>query len=46
MSQPKENYSAKLRAKSMVYFVICIILTLICLVPIYILIINATRRYY
>ena len=45
MSQPKENYSAKLRAKSMVYFVICIILTLICLVPIYILIINATRKH-
>lgn len=44
MSKPaKDNYTSKLRIKSGVLFVVCVILTLICLLPIYILIVNATR---
>lgn len=39
----KDNYTAKLRIKSIVLFVVMILLTIICLLPIYILIINATR---
>ena len=42
MSKANENYTAKLRAKSIVLFIVCILLTLVCLVPIYILIINST----
>jgi multiple sugar transport system permease protein len=45
MSQKKENYTAKLHAKSVLLFIVCILLTLICLVPIYILLINATRKH-
>jgi multiple sugar transport system permease protein len=41
--EPKENYTFKLRMKSGILFVVCVILTLICLIPIYILIVNATR---
>jgi len=43
MSKAKDNYTARLRVKSGIYFVVCIILTIICLLPIYMLIINATR---
>lgn len=39
----KDNYTAKLRIKSIILFVVMILLTIICLLPIYILIINATR---
>ena len=41
--EPKDNYSSKLKIKSTILFVWFVILTLICLLPIYILIINATR---
>ena len=40
----KGNYNAKLRMKSIFVFIVCVLLTLICLLPIYILIINATRE--
>lgn len=43
--QPKDNYTAKIRLKSGILFLVCVILTLICLLPIYILIINATRSH-
>ncbi|MBQ8435896.1 MAG: carbohydrate ABC transporter permease [Oscillospiraceae bacterium] len=43
--QPKDNYTAKLSLKSGILFVVCVLLTLICLVPIYMLIINATRSH-
>lgn len=43
--QPKDNYTLKLRMKSGILFVVCVLLTLICLVPIYILIVNATRSH-
>jgi multiple sugar transport system permease protein len=42
--QPKENYHAKIIAKSAVIFAVCVLLTLICLVPIYILIVNSTHN--
>ena len=41
--QPKDNYHAKIVAKSVGIFIVCVLLTLICLVPIYILIVNATH---
>ena len=41
--QPKDNYHAKIIAKSAGIFAVCILLTLICLVPIYILIVNSTH---
>lgn len=41
--QPKDNYHAKLIAKSTGIFIVCVLLTLICLVPIYILIVNSTH---
>lgn len=41
--QPKDNYHAKIIAKSVFIFIICVILTLICLIPIYILIVNSTH---
>ncbi|MEE5992972.1 MAG: carbohydrate ABC transporter permease [Oscillospiraceae bacterium] len=41
--QQKDSYHAKIMAKSIAIMVVCIILTLICLVPIYILIVNATH---
>ena len=41
--QPKDNYHAKIIAKSTFIFIICVILTLICLIPIYILIVNSTH---
>lgn len=43
MSSAKANYNAKLRLKSLFLFIVCVLLTIICLLPIYILIINATR---
>ena len=42
--EAKDNYTAKLRTKSIILTVWFIILTIICLLPIYILIINATRN--
>ncbi len=42
--QEKGSYTAALRTKSMILFVWFIILTIICLLPIYILVINATRE--
>jgi multiple sugar transport system permease protein len=42
--QPKENYHAKIIAKSAAIFAVCVLLTLICLVPIYILIVNSTHN--
>ena len=41
--QEKGSYTAALRTKSMILLVWFIILTIICLLPIYILVINATR---
>ncbi len=41
--EAKDNYTAKLRLKSTILTIWFIILTIICLLPIYILIINATR---
>ncbi len=43
--QPKDNYHAKIMAKSTAIFIVCIILTLICLVPIFILIVNSTHAH-
>ncbi len=42
--EPKDNYTAKLKTKSAILFVWFVILTIICLLPIYILVINATRE--
>lgn len=42
--EPKDNYTASLRVKSTVLTVWFVILTIICLLPIYILIVNATRE--
>ncbi|MCQ2469269.1 MAG: carbohydrate ABC transporter permease [Ruminococcus sp.] len=42
--EPKDNYTAKLRLKSTILFIWFIILTIICLLPIYILVVNATRE--
>lgn len=41
--EPKDNYTAKRRTKSIILFIWFLILTIICLLPIYILIVNATR---
>lgn len=41
--EPKDNYTFKVRLKSTILVIWFIILTIICLLPIYILIINATR---
>lgn len=41
--EAKDNYTAKLRTKSIILTIWFIILTIICLLPIYILLINATR---
>ena len=43
--QPKDNYHAKIIAKSTGIFIVCVILTLLCLVPIYILIVNSTHAH-
>ena len=42
--EPKDNYTAKIRLKSTILFIWFIILTIICLLPIYILVVNATRE--
>ena len=42
--EPKDNYTAKLRIKSTILLVWFIFLTIVCLLPIYILIVNATRQ--
>ena len=39
--QAKDNYMFKIRLKSTILFIWCLILTVICLLPIYILLINA-----
>ena len=41
--EPKDNYTFKIRLKSTILVIWFVILTIICLLPIYILIINATR---
>ena len=41
--QVKDNYTFKIRLKSGILFIVCVILTLICLIPIWILVVNATR---
>ena len=41
----KDNYSFKIKLKSTILVVWFVILTIICLLPIYILIINATREH-
>ena len=41
----KDNYSFKIKLKSGILFVWFLILTIICLLPIYILVINATRTH-
>lgn len=43
-SGANDSYSSKLRIKSVILFIVMIILTIICILPIYILIINATRQ--
>lgn len=45
-NEVKDNYTAKLRTKSIVLFIVCVLLTLICVLPIYILLINSTRSHY
>ena len=42
--EPKDNYTASLKMKSYILLGWMIILTIICLLPIYILIVNATRE--
>ncbi len=41
--EPKSNYTAKLKIKSTILFVWFVILTIICLLPLYMLIINASH---
>ncbi len=41
--EPKSNYTAKLKIKSAILFVWFVILTIICLLPLYMLIINASH---
>ncbi len=41
--QGKDNYILKMKIKSIILFIWFVILTIICLLPIYILVINATR---
>ena len=41
----KDNYTAKIKLKSGILFVWFLLLTIICLLPIYILVINATRSH-
>lgn len=40
-----QNYVLKQRIKSAIYFIICVLIALICLIPIYILIMNATHTH-
>jgi multiple sugar transport system permease protein len=42
--EPKDNYTRNLKIKSAILFVFFVILTIICLLPIYILVVNATRE--
>ena len=37
------NYNKKIKAQSTAIFVVCILISIICLLPIYILVVNATR---
>lgn len=41
----KDNYNAKLRTQSIIIMIVCIILTIISLLPIWILVCNATRTH-
>lgn len=43
--QSKDNYHAKIIIKSTLIFIVCLLLTLICLIPIYIIIVNATHAH-
>lgn len=38
-----KNYMRNQRIKSTVYFIVCVLIALICIVPIYLLLVNATR---
>lgn len=40
-----QNYVLKQRIKSALCFIVCVLITLICLVPIYLIVINATRSH-
>ena len=42
--EPKDNYHFKIVLKSTLIFIVCLLLALICLVPIYILIVNSTHE--
>lgn len=44
-SKTKDNYTANKRAKSIGVFVVCVILTIISILPIWVLIVNATRTH-
>lgn len=41
--QPKDNYNTKLHIKSGILFFVCVLLTIICILPIYLLIVNSTK---
>ena len=41
--ESKDNYTAKIRRKEWTIFAVCVLLSIICLLPLYILFINATR---
>ena len=41
--EPKDNYTFKIRLKSTILVIWFVILTIICLLPIYIIVINSTR---
>ncbi|MDE5936799.1 MAG: carbohydrate ABC transporter permease [Ruminococcus sp.] len=43
--EPKDSYSAKLRTKSIILTIWFIFLTVVCLLPIYVLLVNATRTH-
>ncbi len=40
-----QNYMLKQRTKSVIYFIICLIITIICLLPLVIMILNATHAH-
>jgi multiple sugar transport system permease protein len=44
IKQAKDNYHFKVALRSWLVFAVCVLITLICLVPIFIMIINATRE--
>ncbi len=42
--QAKDNYHLKIMLKSTAVFIVCLFLTLVCLVPVYLIVVNATRE--